>query len=118
MMLVSRRNSELLLHTVLLTTAIISPLFIHQCTIPASKRELIELVPIALRHPHVLLWVINMLGGQWEQGIVPDVDGTLIFARYLPNFGRGGTDVAPHVHVAVLNPDHQQKCKARGYEMD
>ncbi len=49
---------------------------------------------------------------------MPDVDGTPIFARYLPDFGRGGTDVAPHARVKVLNPDHQQKRKARGDEMD
>ncbi len=34
------------------------------------------------------------------------------------DFGRGGTGVAPHVHVAAQNPDHQQKRKARGDEMD
>jgi hypothetical protein len=49
---------------------------------------------------------------------VPDVDGTPIFAQYSPDFGRGGTDVAPHAHVAAQNPDHQQKRKVRGDEMD
>jgi hypothetical protein len=28
--------------------AIISPLFIHRYTVPASKRELIKLVPLAI----------------------------------------------------------------------
>ena len=49
---------------------------------------------------------------------MPDVDGTPIFAQYSPDFGRGGTDVAPHAHVAAQNPDHQQKRKVRGDEMD
>ncbi len=49
---------------------------------------------------------------------MPDVDGTPIFAQYLPYFGRGGTDVAPPVRVTVQNLDHQQKRKARGDEMD
>jgi hypothetical protein len=44
--------------------------------------------------------------------------GTPIFTRYLPNFGRGGTDVALHARVAAQNPDHQKKRKARGDEMD
>ncbi len=61
---------------------------------------------------------IKAPGGRWGRGIVPNVDGTPIFAQYLPNFGRGGTDVARHARVAAQNPDHQQKRKARGDEMD
>ena len=41
-------DSKLLSHPILPTTAIISPLFVHGYTIPASKGEPVVLVPIAL----------------------------------------------------------------------
>ncbi len=41
-------NSKLLFHPILPTTAIISPLFVHGYTIPASKGEPVVLIPIAL----------------------------------------------------------------------
>jgi hypothetical protein len=43
-------NSELLLHPILLTSTVISPLLIQRGAMPLSKREPILLVSIALQH--------------------------------------------------------------------
>ena len=43
-----RQQASFPAHTILPTKAIISPLFVHGYTIPASKGEPVVLVPIAL----------------------------------------------------------------------
>ncbi len=62
-LLIACCNSKLLFHPVLPTTAIISPLFVHGYTVPASKGEPVVLVPIALHgNRDALVDAINAQG--------------------------------------------------------
>ncbi len=90
-------NSELHLHPIVLTLKVIPPPLVQQGTMPLSKRELIQLVPVALRH----VWSRGVRYTHQRVEYIAQCRQYPAFPPISPHDGCSGIDAAPQAHVRL-----------------